>query len=278
LKLDEPDVVVEETVAALARAGLVNRWEVFVIPSRRCASTSSTGDRPAPHEAHDEGGDMSDDSSPDDGAEFPCASLSDALPHLRRPPSSAAVRFKVQTPADDAGQVVAYVDARLVYDRLDQVCGERWWARFGPLSRALVPRPPHDSERPPPLYTRCRLTVCGVTREDVGEGGDPKAAFSDAVKRAAVHFGVGRVLYAMRAPWLRDGDGDGELRRDGRGVLFVDERTEAWCREKYERWLDARGSAQFGEPLEHLALGTAEDASAIEAREPAAPPAFRAAA
>jgi hypothetical protein len=27
-------VVVEETVAALARAGLVNRWEVFVIPSR----------------------------------------------------------------------------------------------------------------------------------------------------------------------------------------------------------------------------------------------------
>lgn len=34
LELDEPDVVVEETVAALARAGLVNRWEVFVIPSR----------------------------------------------------------------------------------------------------------------------------------------------------------------------------------------------------------------------------------------------------
>ena len=90
-----------------------------------------------------------------------------------------------------------------------------------------------------------------MTREDVGEGADPKAAFSDAVKRAAVHFGVGRVLYAMRAPWLRAGDGDGELRRDGRGVLFVDERTEAWCREKYERWLEERGSAEFGEPLDH---------------------------
>jgi DNA-binding beta-propeller fold protein YncE len=45
----------------------------------------------------------------------------------------------------------------------------------------------------------------------VGEGRDPKAAFSDAVKRAAVHFGVGRALYAMRSPWLREGDGDGEL-------------------------------------------------------------------
>lgn len=33
-ELDEPDVAVEETVAALARAGLVNRWECFVVPSR----------------------------------------------------------------------------------------------------------------------------------------------------------------------------------------------------------------------------------------------------
>ena len=191
---------------------------------------------------------MSNDSSPVDGVEFPCASLSDALPYLRRPPGPAAVRFKVQTPGDDAGQVVAYVDARLVYDRLDQVCGERWWARFGALPRALVPRIAQRRKGPPPLYVRCRLTVFGVAREDVGEGADPKAAFSDAVKRAAVHFGVGRVLYAMRAPWLRAGDGDGELRRDGRGVLFVDERTEAWCREKYERWLEERGCAQFGEP------------------------------
>lgn len=198
---------------------------------------------------------MTDDSSPDEGAEFPCASLSVALPYLRRPPSPAAVRFKVQTPADDAGQVVAYVDARLVYDRLDHVCGERWWARFGPLPRALVPRLAHDAEGTPPLFVRCRLTVCGVTREDVGEGADPKAAFSDAVKRAAVHFGVGRVLYAMRAPWLRAGDGDGELRRDGRGSLFVDERTEAWCREKYERWLEDRGAAEFGSPLDHRVDG-----------------------
>jgi Rad52/22 family double-strand break repair protein len=190
-----------------------------------------------------------------DRDEYPCATLAEALPQLRRPPSPAVVRFKVQTPADDAGQVVAYVDARLVYDRLDLVCGERWWTRFGALPRALVPRPSHSAEGPPPLYVRCRLTVHGVTREDVGEGADPKAAFSDAVKRAAVHFGVGRVLYAMRAPWLRAGDGDGELRRDGRGVLFVDERTEAWCREKYERWLEERGAREFGEPLEHRVEG-----------------------
>jgi hypothetical protein len=103
----------------------------------------------------------------------------------------------------------------------------------------------------PPLFVRCRLTVFGVTREDVGEGEDPKAAFSDAIKRAAVHFGVGRALYAMRAPWLREGEGDGELRRNRKGRLILDERTEAWCRERYGRWLEERGRRLFGEPLEH---------------------------
>lgn len=187
----------------------------------------------------------------DADGELPCATLALALAELRRPPVAAAVRFKLQTVADDAGQVVAYVDARFVYDRLDRVCGEHWTARFAPLPRALIPRPHADEASLPPLYVRCRMTLFGVAREDVGEGADPKAAFSDAAKRAGVHFGVGRVLYALRAPWLRAGDADGELRRDGRGVLFLDERTEAWCREKYERWLEDRGHAEFGEPLAH---------------------------
>jgi hypothetical protein len=33
-ELDEPYVAVEDPVSALARAGLVNRWELFVVPSR----------------------------------------------------------------------------------------------------------------------------------------------------------------------------------------------------------------------------------------------------
>ena len=118
------------------------------------------------------------------------------------------------------------------------------------------------------MYVRRRLTVFGVAREDVGEGLDPKAALSDAAKRAAVHFGVRRVLYAMRAPSLRAGEGDGDLRRDGRGALVIDERTDAWCREKYERWLEERGVAEFGLPIER---GSAEarcsDAQAAEADE-----------
>ena len=33
-ELDEPDLGVEEAVAALASCGLVNRWECFVAPTR----------------------------------------------------------------------------------------------------------------------------------------------------------------------------------------------------------------------------------------------------
>jgi hypothetical protein len=183
-----------------------------------------------------------------------CASLDDALPELRRPPAPGAVRFKIQNAVEGAAQIAAYIDARLVYDRLDEVCGRRWCAEFEALPDRLIP-PPVDPQGQrlarPPLYVRCRLKVCGVTREDVGEGADPKAAFSDAVKRAAVQFGVGRALYATRAPWLREGEGDGELRRNSRGRLILDARTEAFCREQYGRWLERRGIRLFGEPLEH---------------------------
>jgi Rad52/22 family double-strand break repair protein len=162
-------------------------------------------------------------------------------------------------------ETLPYVDARFVYDRLDLVCGEQWSARFGPLPRMLIPRLRADDAGPPPLYVRCRMTLFGVTREDVGEGTDPKAAVSDAANRAAVHFGVGRVLYALRAPWLRAGDADGELRPDGPGGLVLDERTEGWCREKYERWIEDRGSAEFGERLAH---GNAPDPGGTGPREP----------
>jgi hypothetical protein len=164
------------------------------------------------------------------------------------------VRFKIQNTAGEHAQVAAYVDARLVFDRLDLVCGAGWTACFEELPRPLVPPACDRDGQPlarPPIHVRCRLTVLGVTREDVGEGEDPKAAFSDAIKRAAVHFGVARALYAMRAPWLAEGDGDGELRRNRRGRLVLDERTEEWCRERYARWLEERGRRLFGQELEH---------------------------
>ena len=187
------------------------------------------------------------------GREFPCASLDEALKHLRRPPTPEAVRFKVQTVAGEAAQIAPYVDARLVFDRLDLVCGEEWTAVFEPLPEPLRSRAfdRNGEVTVPPIDVRCQLTLFRLTRQDVGAGDDPKAAFSDAIKRAAVHFGIGRALYALGAPWLREGDGEGELRRNRRGRLIIDSRTEAWLRDGYRRWLDQRGRRMFGEPLDH---------------------------
>jgi hypothetical protein len=55
-------------------------------------------------------------------------------------------------------------------------------------------------------YVRTRLTLKGVARENVGEGGDPKSAYSDALKRAAMLFGVGRYLYDSVTVWTEYND------------------------------------------------------------------------
>lgn len=86
---------------------------------------------------------------------------------------------------------LAYIDARAVFDRLDEAAGPGNWST--------------DLERLGPGTYLCRLTVLGVTRADVGMAGDnesekEKGGASDAVKRAAVQFGVGRYLYDLEMP------------------------------------------------------------------------------
>jgi hypothetical protein len=71
------------------------------------------------------------------------------------------------------------------------------------------------------------MRLKNVSRENVGEGGDPKAAYSDALKRAAMLFGVGRYLYDMNTVWTPYDDA-----RD---------RFKSWSVADYER--ASRGSS-----------------------------------
>ncbi len=93
----------------------------------------------------------------------------------------------------------AHIDARDVMNRLDAVVGIGGWSD----SYQVL----NDGKN-----VECTLTVLGVSKSDVGqtnEGGfaDPlKAAYSDALKRAAVKFGIARHLYGMEMQWkLFDG-------------------------------------------------------------------------
>lgn len=113
---------------------------------------------------------------------------------LRAPFPAQQIKWKIQTnprTGDDWAMVVAYVDARDVAERLDLVTRGDWSDDFAPpVTTAGV----HIS-------LMCILTVCGVTRCDVGTVARPdksdatKDLHSDAFKRAAVKFGVAAHVY-----------------------------------------------------------------------------------
>ena len=118
---------------------------------------------------------------------------------LSAPFEQRDVKFKPQMVKNNRCLAMAYIDARLIQDRLDQVLGvENWQDKYNILADGSV-------------MCRLRLNLGGhwITKTDVGspseqpDSGDRlKAAFSDALKRAAVKFGIGRYLYRLSAQWV----------------------------------------------------------------------------
>lgn len=175
---------------------------------------------------------------------FPVDSFKEAAVHLRRPFTPAAVKFKPQSVTKTGKTLcVAYIDARLVIERLNLVCPHLWHDRYEATAQGLM---------------WCHLTVDGITRSDVGEG-NGKALVSDALKRAGVHFGIGVPLYAVPQQFI-----DGQAR-------FLSDQHQRQLRSTYERWLTQHGVKAFGEPLDH---GDSEDSQGdAETDQGASPPA-----
>jgi hypothetical protein len=123
---------------------------------------------------------------------------------LAEPFAREEVKFKPAVVSGNRAMALAYVDARVIQDRLDEVLGPlNWQDDYEVLQDGSV-------------VCRLRLRLCRdhkgdewVTKVDVGgpseqpDGGDRlKAAFSDALKRAAVKFGIGRYLYRLPPLWV----------------------------------------------------------------------------
>jgi hypothetical protein len=118
---------------------------------------------------------------------------------LAAPFDAREVRFKPAVVSGSRAMALAYVDARVIQDRLDEVLGVTGWQ--------------DEYECLPDGSVVCRLRLRlgdeWITKMDVGgqseqpdEGDRRKAAFSDALKRAAVKFGIGRYLYRLPAQWV----------------------------------------------------------------------------
>jgi hypothetical protein len=117
---------------------------------------------------------------------------------LAEPFEPREVKFKPQMVKNNRCLAMAYIDARLIQDRLDDVLGvENWEDVYEILPDGSVM-----------CKLRCKLGEQWITKTDVGspseqpdQGDRLKAAFSDALKRAAVKFGIGRYLYRLPASW-----------------------------------------------------------------------------
>lgn len=106
------------------------------------------------------------------------------------------------------GKEMHYVTARVVMNRLDEVMGiTNWWDEYTASEYSV----------------QCRLTLrfpdgTTVTKADAGayagmsdEGDDDKSGYSDAFKRAAVKFGIGRFLYNDGVPIYPEDHVNGEV-------------------------------------------------------------------
>lgn len=121
------------------------------------------------------------------------------LPKLAAPFPKEDIHWRAQTirkmSADHKALALAYLDARDVMERLDQVCGpEGWQTKHADMSGGRA---------------ACHLGIIvdgtwiwksdGAGATDV-EG--DKGAFSDSLKRAAVAWGIGRYLYDLGTTWV----------------------------------------------------------------------------
>jgi len=100
------------------------------------------------------------------------------------------VKVQSLSRSKDKAMLVCYLQHTDVASRLDSV---------DPAWSAIITDERMVGET---ATVRMRITLKGVLRENIGEGSDPKSAVSDALKRTAMLFGVGRYLYDSETVWV----------------------------------------------------------------------------
>ncbi len=121
------------------------------------------------------------------------------IKRLREPFTGREIEWKIQVTTQDKsrGMAVAYMDARAVQKRLDEVVGPFNWKNVYSLW--------HDNSQ------ICGISIFNdergewVTKFDGAENSDIepiKGGLSDSFKRSATVWGIGRYLYDMEGVWV----------------------------------------------------------------------------
>jgi hypothetical protein len=115
-------------------------------------------------------------------------------------PESVSWRVQGQAKPGQRVQVLAYLDARDIQDRLDDAVGAGNWS---------FDWQPVITNEKGLLVAKGTLTIHGVSKSDVGDASTfegTKGTISDVLKRCAVQWGVGRYLYHVEKVWIRLND------------------------------------------------------------------------
>lgn len=157
------------------------------------------------------------------------------LYRLSLPFPRSAVHWRVQgkpyaRDGKHSAMALAYLDARDVMDRLDEVCGmDRWQSQFDETAKGRI-------------ICRLSIDVTGqgdwVMKSDGAGDTDvegEKGALSDALKRAAVSWGIGRYLYRLDSPWV---------------ACEVNDKTGGWKRWAEDPWAKVKDAPREPSPGE----------------------------
>jgi hypothetical protein len=127
------------------------------------------------------------------------------------PPSDVEWRLSSKSKDKKRGQVLAYITARGVQERLDEVVGpENWSISYRPADLGVITQSTYNGDKSVPVKGfLAELTVYVgdkvITRVDGSNCTDfePfKGGLSGALKRAASALGIGRYLYKLPPTWV----------------------------------------------------------------------------
>lgn len=173
--------------------------------------------------------------------------MTDKFQKLAEPFPPNRIHWRVAQKSDDKsrGLVLAYLDARDVMNRLDEVLGPENWSDdyFEAESGRVI--------------CTININMGGDGQGDrwnwVGKSdgaGDTayegaKGAISDAFKRAAVKWGIGRYLYETKAPWI-DLD-NGKIPKNFDGTQYLTAFSSKQMKTKY--WKQLKDAASNDDDL-----------------------------
>ena len=130
------------------------------------------------------------------------------------PPERISWRVGPTNKEKTKGIALAYIDARDVMERLDAVMGADWQCEYTPVPHGHCCRVGLLIEGHWRWRSNGAVNLSDSDKADAKEMAE-KGSYSDAFKRAAVLWGIGRYLYDLDSPWV-------DIRELGRSYVIAD--------------------------------------------------------